>query len=894
MQKLTWPRLASIALLVLLAIAPISLSFAYAYRLLRQELLESARVSVGAKAHIVSAYIEGQLRHDLAYVDAHADRPSLHLAIQTGDHATIQERLKEILAGSTRFATAVLVDRVGTVVGFYPEQPETIGADLSTVDWFVGTSQTQAPYVSDFFVAIFYPVHYTFAIGLPVVTREKELLGFVAVRMLPEYLDIVVAEAVFPDTTVIVIDEAGRLIYHPEREILAPIDVSLLPAAQRLLLHDYGADIFTEKQSGQEFMTGYYKVNMANWGVILEQPLALIMRPLRGLSITFILLGIIGAILAGFTGNHLYSIAKKQTDASELLRREEESETAYSSMLVALNRPHHRLTELCTNILLELKSSLGLDLGVFYLLQNGELKPVASLGLPLPEQATPFALEAVRLGLALSVHPVPTDGPLVVATACLSIRPKDIRAFPLLYAEEPLGTIELASVRGFSEQDIKLMRRLSPQLAISVKNTSSHLLALELAEQLKVANEEHVQANYALANTNSKLRESQHNLLETNQKLDFASKAKSDFLANVSHELRTPLNSVLGFTELLQDQIFGPVNEKQTEYLTFIYDSGKHLLDVINDILDVAKVESGKMELEVTTFSLDILLANTLALFREKASKHNLRLGLQMAQVLEIEADERKVKQIMFNLISNAVKFTSDGGEIQVKCEVSQLNPSFVQVSVRDTGIGVQEEDLPKLFGEFTQLESSYTRKYQGTGLGLAITKKLVELHGGTISVESVYGLGSTFSFVLPLMQQHLRYDQAAENSQDLPSLAGKKVLIVEDNVGEATLAEFLIAAEGALCTVANDAVTGIAVAASLKPDVIVLDLLMPGMDGYAFLRSMQEHSEIAHTPVIVLTAKTFSRQELAELREKVHEVVRKGSVDRKEMIKILKRALTS
>jgi len=894
MQKLPWPRFATLALLVLVALAPISLSFAYAYRVLSTELLESSRVSASAKAHIVSAYIDGQLGHDMAYVDAHADRPSLHDAIRLGDQATIQERLGEILAGSNRFAAAVMVDRAGTVVSFYPEQPETIGADLSDQDWFVGTSQTQAPYVSDFFVTRFYPVHYTFVIGLPIFTREKELLGFVGVRMVPGYLDGVVAEAVFPDTTTIVVDESGYLVYHPEREITTPVDVSHKPAVQRLLAGVSGAEIFAAEQGGQEFLTGYYKVNSSNWGVILEQPLTIIMRPLRGLSVTFFLLGIVGALLAAYVGNRLETAAKKQTDATELLRQEEESATAYSSMLVVLNRPHLEVSALCTNILLELKYSLGLDLGVIYVANSKELLPVASLGLALPVQATPFAREAVRLKTPFSVQPIPTEGPLVLETAPLTIRPQDIRVFPLLHAEEPLGAIEVASVRGFREQDLKLLHKIAPQLAISIANMSAHLLVTELAEQLKVANEGFIQVNNDLVSTNSSLREYQHNLLEANQKLDFASKAKSDFLANVSHELRTPLNSVLGFTELLQDQLFGPVNDKQAEYLTFIYDSGKHLLSVINDILDVAKVESGKMELEATDFSLNTLLANTLALFREKASKHHLKLNLLLGQDLSLEADERKVKQIMFNLLSNAVKFTHDGGEIQVKCEVSQHNPGFVEVSVRDTGIGVKAEDLPKLFGEFTQLESSYERKYQGTGLGLAITKKLVEMHGGTISVESIYGQGSTFSFVLPLTQQNIRYVRSEDDSQDLPSLKGKKIVIVDDNVGEATLAEFLFAAEGALCSVANDAKTGIAIAASLRPDVIVLDLLMPDIDGYAFLRFMQEHSEIAHTPVVVLTGMALSKQNIAELKQQVYEVVRKGSLERKELVKVLRRALIS
>lgn len=261
-----------------------------------------------------------------------------------------------------------------------------------------------------------------------------------------------------------------------------------------------------------------------------------------------------------------------------------------------------------------------------------------------------------------------------------------------------------------------------------------------------------------------------------------ANKAKSDFLANMSHELRTPLNSILGFSEVLADELFGKLNERQKEYSKDIYESGVHLLNLINDILDLSKVESGKMELEPDSFMLRDALGVALSLFKEKAMKHDLKLDLDMDPEadIEIEADKRKFKQIMFNLLSNAVKFTPDGGSVRVsarkvhegsviarnKSDEAILNdeiatPSarndnfnnFIDISVVDTGIGIKPEDFPKLFQEFTQLESTYTRQYEGTGLGLALTKKLVELHGGKIWVESEFGKGSKFIFVIPVKQ---------------------------------------------------------------------------------------------------------------------------------------------
>ncbi len=228
--------------------------------------------------------------------------------------------------------------------------------------------------------------------------------------------------------------------------------------------------------------------------------------------------------------------------------------------------------------------------------------------------------------------------------------------------------------------------------------------------------------------------------------------SKSDFLANMSHELRTPLNSVIGFSEVLQDQLFGPINQKQQEYVKNILTSGRHLLSLINDILDLSKVESGKMELELSEFSLRESLNSSLMMLKEKAQKGSISLTMDLAPPddLRIVADQRKLKQILFNLVSNAVKFTPAGGTVTVS---AVKNGDCIEISVTDSGIGIREEDLPKLFHPFTQLESVYTKEYEGTGLGLALNRHLVELHNGSIWVTSEFGKGSRFSFTIPLTQ---------------------------------------------------------------------------------------------------------------------------------------------
>ena len=258
-----------------------------------------------------------------------------------------------------------------------------------------------------------------------------------------------------------------------------------------------------------------------------------------------------------------------------------------------------------------------------------------------------------------------------------------------------------------------------------------------------------------LQQANDAMQVHQQELAETNDRLTEASKAKSDFLANMSHELRTPLNSIIGFSEVLQDELFGALNPKQKEYVQYIASSGSHLLRLINDILDLAKVESGKMELELTRFSLDEALELSFTMLKEKALKHGIALSLEVEPEAQAEVvlDERKFKQIMYNLLSNAVKFTPSGGRVTVS--VRRLTPAqspmapgttaktdWLEICVADTGIGIQAEDMDRLFQEFTQLAPVYTKTHEGTGLGLALTKRLVELHGGRVWAESEPGHG--------------------------------------------------------------------------------------------------------------------------------------------------------
>ncbi len=286
---------------------------------------------------------------------------------------------------------------------------------------------------------------------------------------------------------------------------------------------------------------------------------------------------------------------------------------------------------------------------------------------------------------------------------------------PMLWEGRGIGCISVArdAAGPFTEKDIALLKTFADQAVIAIQNARLFREIQDKSRELEVAN-----------------------------------KHKSEFLANMSHELRTPLNAIIGFSEVLLEKLFGEVNEKQEDYLKDIYTSGKHLLGLINDILDLSKVEAGRMDLELSQFDLPGAVSNALTLVRERAQRHNVALHLDVDPALtSVTADERKLKQILVNLLTNAVKFTPDGGRIDV---VARRLPDAFSIAVSDTGIGIAKEDHQAVFEEFRQVGRDYTRKQEGTGLGLTLTRKFVELHGGRIWVESELGKGSTFTFSIP------------------------------------------------------------------------------------------------------------------------------------------------
>ncbi|MFP4103537.1 PAS domain S-box protein [Coleofasciculus sp.] len=409
--------------------------------------------------------------------------------------------------------------------------------------------------------------------------------------------------------------------------------------------------------------------------------------------------------------------------------------------------------------------------------------------------------------------------------------------------------------REWQTWEIELLLSLATQLAIAIKQS-------QLYEQLRHNND-------ILATTNAELAH--------------ATRLKDEFLANMSHELRTPLNAILGLSESLQEEVYGEITEKQRKSLATIEKSGRHLLELINDILDLAKIESGKLELNLTPVSISQLCDASLSLIKPLALDKNITLTGNIAEGLgTILGDERRLQQVLINLLSNAVKFTPEGGQITVEiykdtecrdvaCYVSTFPGDILYISVSDTGIGIAKEHLEKLFQSFVQIDSSLSRRHQGTGLGLALVRRIVELHGGWVTVESELGKGSCFTVRLPWRSHPANHSISypAEKATlgcsvsdiedtNLPRTT-PLILLAEDNEANTqTLADYLQGI-GYEMIMAKDGKEAVQLSQRHKPDLILMDIQMPELDGLSATQQIRANPRTANIPIIAITALAMS-----------------------------------
>ncbi|MBA3580150.1 MAG: response regulator [Gemmatimonadaceae bacterium] len=384
-----------------------------------------------------------------------------------------------------------------------------------------------------------------------------------------------------------------------------------------------------------------------------------------------------------------------------------------------------------------------------------------------------------------------------------------------------------------------------------------------------------LQGVFVAARDVTELKLVQQKLEQQNVELQDGSRLKSEFLANMSHELRTPLNAIIGFSELMCDGVVGDLTTQQSAFVDNIFTSGKHLLSLINDILDLSKVEAGKMTLELESVDVSPLLMSCLSIVRERAMSQHVRLVLSSIEEMGcMEMDPRRIKQIVYNLLSNAVKFSERGGQVTLstaltsRAEVGVLGEglgrtfplpdndfdTFLKISVSDGGIGIAPAGMAQLFRPFSQIDGGLARKFEGTGLGLAMVKLLAELHGGTVAVQSAVGQGSTFTVWVPVRTP----EPSPLATTDIPQVAatpGERVaLIVEDDPKSAELIRAQLEAEGFRVVHAGSAESALVVALQQPLALITLDIMLPNMDGWELLSRLKQVPDLQRVPIVMIS----------------------------------------
>lgn len=558
-----------------------------------------------------------------------------------------------------------------------------------------------------------------------------------------------------------------------------------------------------------------------------------------------------------------------------------------------------------------LMESIGAQMAAAYILneESSHYVIVESIGLDLnARRSFDGAAFEGEIGRALLsrkiqlIQRIPDQVLYQLSTAGGHLPTRDLMIVPILQENEVIGFISLASVSQFHPQSLALMQRLWVILSARIAG----VLAFERIKTLKNAAE---RSNQTLTIQKSELSaqaaelKQQNNELEMQKiQLDEASRLKTNFLSNMSHELRTPLNSVIALSGVLGRRLKDQIPEDEYSYLEIIERNGRNLLLLINDILDISRIEAGREEIDLTAFNVNNLIDEVITLIKPQADQKGLEIRKTADQSLIMVSDADKCLHILQNLLGNAIKFT-EAGYVDI---TALQREEQLMVTVTDTGIGIAEEHLDSIFDEFKQADGSTSRRFGGTGLGLAIVKKYAELLGGSIAVESVVGEGSRFTLCLPLTaasdgpveQDRGSGDQPVSGkrpSESIYSSKPKTLMLVDDNESAVIQIKDLVAEMGHRVITAQDGNEAIELFEQTVPDGIILDLMMPDIDGFKLLEMIRHAEPTAHVPVLILTAKHITRDELKFLkRNNIRQLIQKGDVNRTKLQAAIDQMLSS
>lgn len=558
----------------------------------------------------------------------------------------------------------------------------------------------------------------------------------------------------------------------------------------------------------------------------------------------------------------------------------------------------------CHDVLKNLILHTNSQMGAIYLLSDDQTQftNFVSIGMD-KEGCLPFSAlnPEGEFGLALvarqivHIKNISEKSSYFFNTVGGNFKPSEIITIPVFNGSEAVAVISLFSLGSYSDLSIRLLINIFNTLTARMNGILAYKQIVEFSQKLEEQNIELDRQKMELAAMAEELKEQNAELEVQTKQLSEVSQLKTNFLSSMSHELRTPLNSVIALSGVLNRRLAKKIDEEEYSYLGVIERNGKHLLNLINDILDLSRIESGKLDLEKNTFKINDLLKDVISMIKPQAEQKGISLDFHVnSNNPSIESDYTKCVHIFQNIIGNAVKFTEQG---KVDVNVT-LNNGNILVKISDTGIGISKEAQLYIFDEFRQADGSNSRRFGGTGLGLSIAKKYADLMGCVITVESETGKGSIFTVSIPEKATYKYQDSVDYRPSHVQKMPGaslktgnceKTILLVEDTEAMIVQIKDILEEDGYTIEIARSGIEALKFLENRLPDAIILDLMMPGMDGFELLNRMRSNNTTASLPVLVLTAKILSQVELNQIKNNhVHQLIQKGKITQESLLEAI------